>query len=125
VHTLGASSAVWAIGNKAFCKVKSWCPGLESEAQTIKFVKERCPQIPVPEVIYEYIDEDRSFLILGRVHGLTLRDAWADLSPSQHDNILRLVHVVEEHRTQPNVVWGPKDDGFRAILAEGNPRYLG
>jgi hypothetical protein len=91
VHTLGTSSAVWAIGNEAFCKVKTWRPGYESEAQTIKFVREHCPQIPVPDIIYEYIDDNKSFLILRRVHGLTLRDAWPDLSDIQRDVILSVV----------------------------------
>jgi len=82
VHALGSSSAVWAVGKEAFCKVKNWYFGLESEAQTIAFMRENFPQIPVPEVIYEWIDGDRSFLFLRRIQGLPLRDIWTDLSPS-------------------------------------------
>jgi hypothetical protein len=37
--------------------------------------KQRHPQVPVPEVIYSWVDGNRSFLVLKRVLGITLRDA--------------------------------------------------
>ena len=77
VHEGGSLSAVWTIGRQAFCKVKAWNPIMESEDRTIAFVKEIAPQISTPEVIYTWNDQDRSFLILRRIEGSTLRDAWA------------------------------------------------
>ncbi|OAX85189.1 hypothetical protein ACJ72_00418 [Emergomyces africanus] len=88
VHEGGSSSAVWAIGKSAFCKVKSWHPSMELEGETIAFVRKHVPQIPVPEVIYSWIDEDRTFLVLKRIQGATLRDAWPSFSSLQHDLIL-------------------------------------
>ncbi|POR35819.1 Uncharacterized protein TPAR_03986 [Tolypocladium paradoxum] len=118
VHQLGSSSAVWAVGRDAFCKVKTWYPGLESEAKTIAFVREHCPQIPLPDVVYEYIDGDKSFLILKRVPGRTLRDAWADLSSASRNCILAtVVDFCEAMATQTapclqSVTGGPIDEPY-------------
>jgi hypothetical protein len=89
VHKGGTSAAVWSIRTNAFCKVKAWCEGLESESDTIGFVRRNAPCIPLPEVIYSWVDHDwnRSFLILKRVGGQTLRDAWPQLSLSQQSQI--------------------------------------
>ena len=93
VHEGGSSSAVWAIGRQAFCKVKAWNSDMESEDNTISFVKKIAPQIPTPEVIYAWNDQDRSFLILRRIEGSTLRDAWVSLSPSQRDSAVRTIAI--------------------------------
>jgi hypothetical protein len=89
VHTAGTSAAIWSIGSNAFCKVKSWCEGLESESDTIQFVSRSVPCIPLPEVVYSWVDYEwnRSFLILKRVHGETLQDAWPRLSSPQRSQI--------------------------------------
>ncbi|KAL9123879.1 MAG: hypothetical protein Q9217_006734 [Psora testacea] len=89
VHQGGTSAAVWSLGTNTFCKVKAWCEGLEPESDTIQFVAKNAPCIPVPEVIYSWIDHDwtRSFLILRRVGGQTLRDAWPQLSLPQKSQI--------------------------------------
>jgi hypothetical protein len=49
------------------------------------------PQIPVPEVIYSWVDQNHSFLILKRVPGITLRNAWASFSPSKRESILQTI----------------------------------
>jgi hypothetical protein len=89
VHLKGTSSAVWTIGTNAFCKVKAWCAGMELESDTIQFVKWKVPYIPLPEVIHSWVDEEwnRSFLILKRVAGQTLRGAWPELSLPQRTYI--------------------------------------
>lgn len=88
VHEGGTMSAVWAIGDNAFCKVKYWKPETPSESETIEYVRRNAPLVPIPEVIYSWIDRERSFLILRRVQGTTLRDSWETLSPAQQDSIL-------------------------------------
>lgn len=89
VHKGGTSAAVWSIGTNAFCKVKAWCEGLEPESDTIRFVGRNAPCIPLPEVIYSWVDHEwnRSFLILKRVDGQTLRDAWPRLTSPQKSQI--------------------------------------
>ncbi|KAK4040838.1 kinase-like domain-containing protein [Parachaetomium inaequale] len=128
VHQLGSSSAVWAVGHEAFFKAKSWSPGLKSEARTIAFVTEHRPQIPVPDVLHEYIDGDRSFSILRRVPGRTLRDSWADLSSSSRDHILATVVdfcVSMAAQTAPcmqSATGGPIDEPY---LSPDSPRPFG
>lgn len=89
IQECGTGGSVWGIGNEAICKVKSWCNGQQLEATTIAFVNEHCPTVPVPKVIYSWIDEpiNRTFLILGRVHGRTLNNAWPLLTATQRLNI--------------------------------------
>ena len=91
VHTGGTGSAVWTIGRDAFCKVKVLIPGQESEDKTIAFVKKVAPQITTPEVIYAWTEHDRSFLVLRRIQGSTLRDAWASLSLSQRGSMVKTI----------------------------------
>lgn len=85
--------SVWLIGTNTFCKVKAWCEGLEPENDTIRIGARKAPCIPVPEVIYSWVDHDwnRSFLILKRVGGQTLRDSWPQLSLPQKSQIARQV----------------------------------
>jgi hypothetical protein len=85
IHAKGTSSAVWTIGTNAFCKVKAWCTGMELESDTIQFVKWKVPCTPLPKVIHSWVDEEwnRSFLIMKRVVGQTLRDAWPQLPSPQ------------------------------------------
>ncbi|KAK0507414.1 hypothetical protein JMJ35_010452 [Cladonia borealis] len=89
VHQAGTAAAVWIIGSSTFCKVKAWCEGLESEDDTIQFVANNAPGVPVPEVIYSWVDHNwnRSFLIQKRVGGQTLQDAWPRLSLPQKSQI--------------------------------------
>lgn len=78
----GTSTAVWSIGNNVICKAKAWCEGLELEANTIGFVREYAGEVPFPEVIHTWIDHDlnKTFLIMKRVSGRTLQQAWPELS---------------------------------------------
>lgn len=88
---IGMVSAVWKIGQEAFCKAKLWSPGIEAESDVIAFVKDVAPQICVPEVIHSWIEEERSFLMIRRIKGSTLRDVWASLSPAQRDSTVTKV----------------------------------
>ncbi|KAI9056181.1 hypothetical protein LZ554_001109 [Drepanopeziza brunnea f. sp. 'monogermtubi'] len=82
VHEAGTSAAVWSLGSNTLCKVKSWCEELGAESETIDFVRNCAPSLPLPEVIYSWVDHEwnRSFLILKRVEGQTLQEAWPQLS---------------------------------------------
>ncbi|KAE8147512.1 kinase-like domain-containing protein [Aspergillus avenaceus] len=85
IHQAGTSSAVWAIGTQVVCKVKTWVSGMERESDTLAFVASRFPHIPIPEVIYSWVDEplNRTFLILRRIQGQTLLSAWPSLTTEQ------------------------------------------
>lgn len=89
MHECGTGGSVWRIGNEAICKVKSWREDRQVEADTIAFVRANFPQIPLPEVLYSWIDKaiNRAYLILRRVHSRTLNSAWPELSVGQRLNI--------------------------------------
>ncbi len=96
------SSALWNIGEDTICKVKSWVEGMESEATTIQVVKENMPSIPIPEVIHSWVDEiwNRTFLLLKRVPGETIKDAWPKLSADQvekiAEDVLNHIHTMTQ-----------------------------
>lgn len=93
VHQAGTSAGVWLLGNDTFCKVKGWTEGLEAESDTIKFVKTHCSGIPVPEVVFSWVDRDwfRSFTLIKRVSGKTLDQSWPSLSSTQRSEITQKI----------------------------------
>ncbi|CAH0017214.1 unnamed protein product [Clonostachys rhizophaga] len=90
VYVAGVSAAVWCIG-QCFFKVHAWREGMELESNNIQFVKDKAPEVPVPDVIYSWIDHDinRNFLITKRVSGQTLDQAWPRLSLSQRTQVAK------------------------------------
>ncbi|KAJ9481352.1 hypothetical protein VN97_g12129 [Penicillium thymicola] len=50
VYDVGDSSAVWSVGNSAFCKVKLRVLGTTPEATTLSFVHKLRPDFEIPQV---------------------------------------------------------------------------
>jgi hypothetical protein len=77
IQECGTGGSVWGIGSEAICKVKGWREDRQLEAATIAFVRDNCPSVPLPQVLYSWIVEPiyRTLLILKRVHGRTLNAA--------------------------------------------------
>lgn len=77
IQECGTGGSVWAIGNEVICKVKGWSEGRQLESSTLEFVREEFPSVPLPEVIYSWVDRrfNRTFLIMKRVHARTLNAA--------------------------------------------------
>ncbi|CAG9945501.1 unnamed protein product [Clonostachys rosea f. rosea IK726] len=82
----GGSAAVWCIGDRHF-KAYAWHGGMELESTNIRFVKDKVPSVPVPDVIYEWTDPDfnRSFLVTKKIRGRTLEEAWLHLGPRRRE----------------------------------------
>lgn len=59
VYEAGDSSAVWSIGNNAFCKVKLLVEDAASEATTLAFVHEKKPHFETPSILQEAKDDTR------------------------------------------------------------------
>lgn len=91
IHVGGTSAAVWCLGGNAFCKAHAWREGLQLEADNIRFVQAHAPEVPVPEVLFSWIDHDldRTFLITRRASGRTLEQAWPQLSSNQRAILAR------------------------------------
>ncbi|KAF1959008.1 hypothetical protein CC80DRAFT_24230 [Byssothecium circinans] len=80
VHEAGDASAVWSIGNSAFCKVRYIEEGVTPESTTLDFVQNQRPSFKTPKVIHHAFGNDRSYLFLRRLPGRTLDAAWPTLS---------------------------------------------
>ncbi|KAH0338594.1 hypothetical protein KCU81_g7553, partial [Aureobasidium melanogenum] len=93
IYEAGSANAVWTIGNEAVCKVQAWKESYQSESETIAFVRKQAPTIPVPKVIYSWIDPsiNRSFLIMRRIKARTLESAWLQMTHQQRLNVAREV----------------------------------
>ena len=89
IFTAGYQHTEWRIGSRTFCRSLPWIEGLELESGTIKFVKTHCPDMPVPEVIFSWIDHDwnRSFMFTKWFYGRSLGQKWSSWSPSQRSKI--------------------------------------
>lgn len=79
VYDVGNSSAVWSIGNSAFCKAKVRVLGTTQEAATLAFVHRQRPEFDIPKVFHHTEHNGRSYLFLSRVQGRTLSVAWPTL----------------------------------------------
>lgn len=66
---------------------------METESNTLAFVASRFSHIALPEVIYSWVDKklSRTFLILRRVQGQTLANAWPSLSSEERAHIASTV----------------------------------
>lgn len=89
IHEAGSSNAVWLLGTEVVCKVHAWKEGIDLESQAIAFIREHFPAIPVPEVLYEWVDKsiNRTFLIMKRIRARTLDVACPQLTHQQRLNI--------------------------------------
>ncbi|GAB0145593.1 hypothetical protein EsHS_00006020 [Epichloe bromicola] len=76
VYDAGGVSAVWEIGN-AFLKVKiSSSPSMTREHVTLAGVKAIPPSFDIPNLLYHGEWTGRHYLVLSKVPGQTLADAW-------------------------------------------------
>lgn len=69
--------------------MKGWGEDRQLESTTIEFVRRTFPSVPLPEVLYSWIDKPlkRTYMILVRVHARTLNAAWPQLSVTQRQKI--------------------------------------
>lgn len=91
IHLAGTGAAVWCLGGNTICKAKAWREGLQLEDDTIRFVQANAPEVPVPEILFSWIDSDinRTFLVTRRVRGQTLEQAWPQLSAAERASLAK------------------------------------
>lgn len=77
VHEAGGGAAkVWLLGDSTFCKSKVLSPGTTLEHVTLKFVQNQTRHFQIPQVHHHQEYEGRYYIILSRVSGTTLMEAW-------------------------------------------------
>ncbi|RDW76847.1 uncharacterized protein DSM5745_06839 [Aspergillus mulundensis] len=79
VYDAGDATAVWSVGNSAYLKVKLKVGDTTQESTTIAYVRSKQPSFAIPRVLYEKQIHDRYYLVLTRVEGRTLAEAWPSL----------------------------------------------
>ncbi|KAL9613990.1 MAG: hypothetical protein Q9167_001470 [Letrouitia subvulpina] len=125
----GNSAAMWLISPNVLCKVKSWIPGVTPEADTIKWVVENCPNIPITNVIYGWIDEtwQRSFCLMNVVPGVTLDDAWNEFSKEDRTAIANevVIYIMDAARHISPIISTANGTGITShawILGKSNSK---
>lgn len=96
VYEAEDSSAVWFLGNDAFCKVKLRVVDTTPEAVTLTFVHAQRPDLEIPRVLHYAEYNGRSYLFVSRVPGRTLADAWPTLNENwRHRYVNAVVGICE------------------------------
>ncbi|KAK4071302.1 hypothetical protein Purlil1_13469 [Purpureocillium lilacinum] len=80
---------VWAIGSNLIIKEMSDSPP-NYEAVNTRFIQDQT-SIPVPEIVQEWTENGRYFLITKRVTGTPLNEAWPTMSESDKESIAKQV----------------------------------
>lgn len=91
VYDVGNSSAVWSVGNDAFCKVKYRVANTTPEAATLAFIHAKELNFEIPKVLHQTENDDRTYLFLSRVRGRTLATAWPSLNESWRQRYVNTV----------------------------------
>ncbi|KAB5515598.1 kinase-like domain-containing protein [Coniochaeta sp. 2T2.1] len=86
IHDAGDASAVWTFGH-AFLKVKlvQDTNTATEEHVTLKWLAERKLSFAVPSVLYHAQDDDKRYLIVSRLPGTTLNEAWRSMSDNEKE----------------------------------------
>ena len=121
------TSAIFEIGTDVLVKVR-WAPEgwARTEGDAIRLVRDKAPEVPVPEAIHYWYDKEwtRYFLILRRVHGQTLDKIWFTLSERDKKDVC---YQIARHIRQTATITSPifqHPDGeplgdFHLMHAEG------
>ncbi|KAK3634400.1 hypothetical protein LTR56_015279 [Elasticomyces elasticus] len=79
VYDAGGVSAVWALGN-AYCKIKTLEPHTTREHVTLEYLQTRGPlTFAIPRVIYQREFDGLYCIVLSKVEGVILDEAWDEM----------------------------------------------
>ncbi|OAR02686.1 hypothetical protein LLEC1_00700 [Akanthomyces lecanii] len=98
IHDVGGVSAVFAIGDVAFCKVRSIdIPSATREHTTLAWLHERNWSFAIPNTLHHAEFDNRYYIVLDRVLGSTLDSIWATLEEAQRQRLVkRIVGICAE-----------------------------
>lgn len=86
IHDAGDVSAVFRIGNEAFCKVRILdIANLTREHTTLTWLHARPWSFNLPRVLYHHEYNDRYFIFLSKAPGMTLDSLWPGLGESERE----------------------------------------
>lgn len=92
IYEAGDASAVWTFGD-AFLKVKlvQDTKTATPEHVTLRRLAERELSFTVPRVLYHAQDDDRRYLIVSRLPGTTLNEAWRSMSDDDKEQYVHRI----------------------------------
>ena len=88
----------WEFSPNVFVKSRAWAPGSTLEIDTIRWIQQTFPQIPVTDAIYGWVDPawERQFLITRRMKGEQLGVIWPRLSdPEKTRIVMQIIDTVK------------------------------
>ena len=96
VYNAGGVSTVWSVGD-AFCKVKILDPCATREHVTLNYLYNKRLSFATPNVHYHAEHDGRYYIILSRLTGQTLNEAWPNIDESikQH-YVSRIADICQE-----------------------------
>ncbi|KAF7871875.1 hypothetical protein EAF04_003982 [Stromatinia cepivora] len=97
VYDAGGVSAVWNIGD-AFCKVKILDPDATREHVTLDYLHKKHPlSFAIPDVHYHTEYDGRYCIILSRLTGKTLTEAWPNIDEAMKQHyVSRVAGICKE-----------------------------
>lgn len=97
VYDAGRASAVWSIGD-AFCKVKIIDPSATREHVTLNFLHHKKPHsFTIPQVHHHTEYDGRYYVILSRLAGQTLTEAWPSMNEAMKQHyVSRVASICKE-----------------------------
>ncbi|POR37709.1 Uncharacterized protein TPAR_02087 [Tolypocladium paradoxum] len=98
VYDIQTFSSVWRVG-EAFIKVKKpLIPDATREHVTLDYVHSKGPVgFGIPDVYYHAEFNGRYYIVLSRLPGQTLSEAWPNMDePTKQDHVRRIANVCEE-----------------------------
>ena len=82
-YDAGDTSAVWRIGD-TYCKVKLMTyDGITRENATSNWLQSCSLSFEIPEVLYHFEDDTRSYLFISELPGQTLAIPWPDWNDTE------------------------------------------
>lgn len=102
IYDAGDVSAVFAIGNSAFCKVRILdVPNVTREHVTLDWLHQRTWSFTIPHTLYHAEYDGRYYIVLGRVAGMTIDSVWASLDETAREYYAARVSDICRELTVP------------------------
>lgn len=100
VYDAGDASAAWFVGD-AVCKVSLFDPKATREHVTLKYLQDKRPlSFVIPKVIYHGEHDGRYYIVLSKLSGKTLTEAWPNLDEIARQHcVSQVVKICKELAT--------------------------
>ncbi|KAI1311832.1 kinase-like domain-containing protein [Xylaria venustula] len=85
---------IWALGSRRVLKSKQWYPGCEIDAENTRYVRTICDNMPIPEILTSWTDNDHFITVQDRIDGTELERVIPSLTK---DDLVRIGNQLGQH----------------------------